>query len=451
MIRNILHVVVLLGFVLVNVSCVQRSQYSSTQARASGNSPKLGEAARKELKQFNPAPAPKQAGLYLKKGDKLAICGDSITEQKMYSRIMETYLTVCTPELEISTRQFGWSGEKADGFLARVTNDVLRFDPTIATTCYGMNDHGYVPYEDAIGQRYGKFTTAVVESFKSNDVRVVLGSPGCVGKRPSWSKNTNATTLALNQNLCQLRNMDIEIAQAGGVRFADVFWPMLTASYAAQEKFGTNYAVAGKDGVHPDWAGQVIMAYAFLKALGVDGNLGTITLDAKSGQATASDGHEVVSSKPEEVEIRSSRYPFCATNLNTASDANIRSGMTLVPFDEDLNRLLLVVKNPSARNYRVTWGSESKLFSARQLKSGINLAAEFSYNPFCESFSKVDKAVSAKQSFETKQIKEAFRSAAAKSDMEAVATKTEQERAPLVAAIKAAFVPVTHTIRIQAQ
>ena len=43
------------------------------------------------------SPAPLR-GL-LQKGDRLAICGDSITEQKMYSRIMETYLTVCVPEI----------------------------------------------------------------------------------------------------------------------------------------------------------------------------------------------------------------------------------------------------------------------------------------------------------------------------------------------------------------
>lgn len=88
--------------------------------------------------------APKYRGLLLKRGDRLALCGDSITEQKMYSRAIETYLTVCAPELDISVRQYGWSGEQAPGFLARMTNDCLRFKPTVATTCYGMNDHGYL-------------------------------------------------------------------------------------------------------------------------------------------------------------------------------------------------------------------------------------------------------------------------------------------------------------------
>ena len=66
--------------------------------------------------KFEPVKAPAPAGLLLKQGDRLAICGDSITEQKMYSRIIETYLTVCVPELKITARQYGWSGETAEGF-----------------------------------------------------------------------------------------------------------------------------------------------------------------------------------------------------------------------------------------------------------------------------------------------------------------------------------------------
>ena len=36
--------------------------------------------------------APKTPAPLLQKGDRLAICGDSITEQKMYSLLMEAYI-----------------------------------------------------------------------------------------------------------------------------------------------------------------------------------------------------------------------------------------------------------------------------------------------------------------------------------------------------------------------
>jgi|GEM_PF-6075943 len=43
--------------------------------------------------KFNPMKAPAPGPLLLKEGDRLAIIGDSITEQKMYSRIIEDSLT----------------------------------------------------------------------------------------------------------------------------------------------------------------------------------------------------------------------------------------------------------------------------------------------------------------------------------------------------------------------
>ena len=101
-----------------------------------------------------PVAGPQPTHLILRHGDRLAICGDSITEQKMYSRIMEDYLTMCVPQLAVTVRQYGWSGERAPEFLNRMTNDVLRFEPTVATTCYGMNDHEYRTYEDRIGDTY---------------------------------------------------------------------------------------------------------------------------------------------------------------------------------------------------------------------------------------------------------------------------------------------------------
>src|SRR5215510_10544063 len=113
--------------------------------------------------KFKPLPAPKPARLLLKTDDRLAICGDSITEQRKYSRIMEDYLTVCVPELHVTVRQYGWSGERAPGFLARMTNDCLRFKPTIATTCYGMKDHEYRSYEERIGRAYQDNSVAIVQ------------------------------------------------------------------------------------------------------------------------------------------------------------------------------------------------------------------------------------------------------------------------------------------------
>ena len=66
-----------------------------------------------------------------------------------------------------------------------------------------------------------------------------------------------------------------------------------------------------------------------------------------------------------------------------------------------------------------------------------------------DSITEVDGAVAAKQEYETRQIKTLFHGPEAKTEMAAVERLTERTRAPLVAAVKKAFVPVTHTLEIR--
>jgi len=399
---------------------------------------------------YQPVQAPPCKELLLKDGDKLAICGDSITEQKMYSRILETYLTVCVPQLEVTVRQFGWSGEKAPGLLARMESDVLRFAPTVATTCYGMNDHNYQPYQEQYGSLYRDTSRAVVRCFKEHGVRVIQGAPGTVGKMPAWVQRASGTVEDLNHSLAEFRNIGLRLATEEHVRFADVFRPMLVGGFEAKGRCGPDYAISGKDGVHPGWAGHLVMAYAFLKAMGLDGRIGTIELDFAAGKATASEGHKVLAAGPGRVEIESRRYPFCAAGP-ADNDGSLRSGMTLVPFNEDLNRFLLVVRNAPAGRYRVTWGETAKTYTAEELARGVNLAADFETNPFREAFQRVDEAVAKKQGYETRQIKDLFHGPEGKADIAMTAALTEKARTPLANAIRAAFRPVRHTIAIEAE
>jgi hypothetical protein len=74
------------------------------------------------------------------------------------------------------------------------------------------------------------------------------------------------------------------------------------------------------------------------------------------------------------------------------------------PFNEELNRLMLVVHHAPAR-VKVTWGGQSKVFTAEEVERGVNLAAEYLDNPFSAAFSKVHKAVVAQQEFETPAVK----------------------------------------------
>ncbi|MEZ6119484.1 MAG: SGNH/GDSL hydrolase family protein [Pirellulaceae bacterium] len=401
---------------------------------------------------FHPKKAPPVGDLLLKPGDRLAICGDSITEQKMYSRIVETYLAVCVPHLNVTVRQYGWSGEKTDGFLRRMEKDCLTFEPTVATLAYGMNDSRYRPFDVTNGQWYEDHYSAIVRKFKDKGVRVVVGSPGCAGKLATWVKSRSGSLQDHNLNLCALRDIAMDVAEQEDVRFADIFWPMYQAQVFApgqHEATEANpYEVAGSDGIHPGWAGHVIMAWSFLRSMGLDGEIGTINVNLHDKTASATDGHVVDAFDGNELTITSQRYPFCADG-DLHDDGSIRSGTTLVPFHEDLNRFVLKLEVPDAGRYRLIWGESAREFTAEELAHGINLAQEFPTNPFSAAFQKVDEAVAAKQAFETRQIKQIFHGEEGRNNFDKAVRDTEAVRAPLAQAIQDAMQPVTHSIKVQ--
>lgn len=388
-------------------------------------------------------------------GDMIAVIGDSITEQKQYSVFVEDYLLMCQPADKLKVAQFGWGGETAAGFQKRMKNDALRFKPTLITTCFGMNDGGYGPLTKDRADLYRTSQQQIVDQAKEAGVRtIIVGSPGCVDAN-TFRDPKNAEVY--NKTLGELRDIAREVAEKNGVTFADVHAPMVDAMTKAKAKYGVDYHVGGRDGVHPDANGHLVMAYAFLKALGCDGNIGTINVDLGSNKATATAGHKVLSSADGNIEIESSRYPFCfyGDPKATSSTAGI---IEFIPFNEELNRLTLVVENAPAQKFKVTWGSTYKEFSKEQLAKGINLAAELLENPFSEPFRKVEAVIREQQNFETPLIKTVVtklpdfkkvvpEESAAIEKIADTAIRHDQE---LFAASAAAVKPVKHTITIEA-
>ncbi|PTX99819.1 hypothetical protein DB346_18590 [Verrucomicrobia bacterium LW23] len=353
--------------------------------------------------------APLQPPL-LQKDDLVAICGDSITARKIYSVYVQTYLLTAAAGQNANAMQFGWGGETAPGFLKRVENDVLRFKPTIATTCYGMNDGGYGPVRGGTVTTYKNALRDVVSKFKAAGVRtIVIGSPGVVDTKAWAGKKKDTTPEVYNNTLSELAGAARSLAETEGCRFADVHAVMADTMKRAKTAKGEDYIVAGTDGVHPTDNGHLIMAYAFLRALGCDGNVGTITVDLKAGTAEGTEGQKIAGTAPAtaaagpgvKVDIESSRYPFCfPPNKDAHSAASI---LEFLPFQADLNRYTLVVTNipEGAKTLKVTWGNATRTLPVADLARGINLAEEFrNDNPLIPAFAKVMAAVREQQELE---------------------------------------------------
>ncbi len=406
----------------------------------------------RELPRDKTPPAP---ATVLKPGQRVAIAGDSITEQKLYSRYIEDYLLMCLADMDLACMQFGWSGERAPGFQARLVNDLGPFRPDVVTTCYGMNDGSYRRYEPGIGNAYGQSMREIVRGCLGMGATVVVGSPGAVDLFAF--KRGDLPAPAYNDNLAHLRDIARDIARESGLRFADVHDHMMLAQLRAKPVLGEAYDVCGADGFHPQPNGQLVMAYAFLRTMGLDGEIGTITVDLAGG-ATATKGHTVVRASKGTVQLLSVRYPFCFFG-DSKSPAATRSILPFVPFNDDLNRLTLVVKNLQGESAKVSWGDASKVFPRARLEQGINLAAEFLDNPFCEPFRKIDGMVAKKQEFETPMIKDVvtrFRSVRAllgddgegQKALEALTARLFAKQRALHDAVRAAITPVAHTLTI---
>jgi hypothetical protein len=223
--------------------------------------------------------------------------------------------------------------------------------------------------------------------------------------------------VAYNDTLAHLRDIDRRLATDQGRRFADVHAAMIDAMSKAQAKLGATYDVCGKDGFHPGANGQLLMAYAFLEGLGVDGTIATFDVDMTAGRAQAVAGSGQALSvgapagnarkpgDPLTVDVESSRWPFCFEGDGTASGGT-RSILPFVPFNEKLNRYMLRVSGLETPRARVTWGQETRDFTREQLAAGVNLAAEFIATPFDPAFAALRTAVAEKQSYETFMIKQ---------------------------------------------
>jgi len=271
-----------------------------------------------------------QAAPLVQPNDMLVICGDSITAQHQYSAFLEDYMLMCAPPVEgLSVAQFGRILERSTGFLASIDRDVFPFKPTIATTFYGMNDGGYGPLTDEVANTYRKAQTDIVEAMKKNGVtRIVLASPKCVDTY-SYRNHDVAAAAVYNKTLGALADIDKDIAAKEGIVYADVFGDTLNVMTKAKAARGESYIVGGGDGIHPDGNGHIVITYAFLKALGYDGAVATVTVDLDAHHAEAMPGTKVVSFDKDTVNLECTRYPFCFTGHLTDTNG---STTEILPF-----------------------------------------------------------------------------------------------------------------------
>ena len=401
-------------------------------------------------------PAALPADTLLQPGDVVAICGDSITQRQVYSAYIEDYLLMCQPVPDIRTVQFGSNGAGAYVLGLRSPHDLAFFHPTVATMMYGMNDGQYKPLNDERANAFRQGMLGSIAALKQVGVRtIVVGSPSCV----DWAKDIEGRKM-YNATLAGLGDISRQTAQQQNLPFADIHAEM-AAAIANGEAAEPDFNVGG-DGTHVGPAGHLMIAYALLKGLGLDGAVGTITIDLSANTAMGTPGQKIISLHDGTVEIESTRYPFCflPNPPNYARDRTTASVLPFLPFNADLNRYLLIVHGLTSQRAKVTWGAQSHEFDVADLARGINLADTFpTDNPFTPQFAKVDAAVHAQQDQETRVTWQYLADAndalhlalpSQKAILDQIQTAALNQCDLLAKAATAQVIPIRHTITVEA-
>lgn len=381
-------------------------------------------------------------------GARLALCGDSITEQMLYTSYVEAYLLACAGRRDISVFQFGWGGENADQFANRVRRgDLDAFAPTAVTVAYGANDSGFQAWQPWMETMWTGRLTGLLGLLASRYPASVQATVVC---SPTYFQAPAAGAdagrfAACNGTLGHFRDLARDLARGRSLGFADCRQRMLEAGGSAVAAIGPAYRFAGTDGVHPGPNGHLMIAYEILRALGASGAVATITLDM-AGRATASDGHAVVAADAGMVRLSSLRYPFRFTDVRPDAADHPATILPWLPFSRDLNRFTLVVRNLPWPRAEVAWGTEVHAFSAADLAAGVDLAEVFTRTPFDAAFGRLMTLIAVKQRKERDMIKASGAPTAALPGWTAADVG---ERGRLDDAVHAAIVPVEHTITVR--
>ena len=304
-----------------------------------------------------------RADCMLKSGDRMVFLGDSITEQRMYTRYAMDYFALRCPGAKIEFRNAGWGGDTAVGGFKRLTRDVLDLKPTVVSICYGMNDAGVTSYKQEIYDRYiGAMKDAITE-LRKHHIRVVLLTPGCVDE----SRSTKL--VGYNDTLGRFAQQLADFAAKEDIPIFNIQKAMLDVQTRA--KASDPGFVMINDGVHPGQLGHVVMAYGLLSALGCIDKASALTIDAAAAKATC-DRCKVTG-----LEVTGDSIAFTRTDdaLPAYFEDDTWSLLKYFPeIDEFDNYSLKVTGLKGGKWDLAVQGQSVGAYTSEELANGVNLA-----------------------------------------------------------------------------
>ena len=326
---------------------------------------------------------------YLHDKDTVVFYGDSITEQRLYTTFVETFVLTRYPQLHVRFVNAGWGGENAPGGNGgsadvRLTRDVIPYKPTVMTVMLGMNDGGYVALND---ERFNRYTAGMEhilavtkEAFPGLRVTLIEPSPyDDVTVPPLFPGGYNSVLVRYGQYVSDL-------AARNHMLLADLNGPVVEMLKKAnlRNPEGAKNLIPGR--IHPSAGGHLIMAESLLKAWGASPVVSAVEIDAASKEAARAENTTLTgltvgpaiswsqqdAALPMLVSLRDRSLP---TNTRRGA-ATLDLALDCSDFMDALNRETLRVRGLEAAKYALKIdGSQVGSFTREQLSEGVNLAA----------------------------------------------------------------------------
>ena len=238
-----------------------------------------------------PTLAQQSGPFYLHTGDRVVFYGDSITDQKMYTTLTETYVVTRYPSLQVSFINSGWGGDRVSGggggdIATRLNRDVLAYKPTVVTIMLGMNDGGYKAPTVASDEAFFKGFAHIVETITAQDpgVRITAIEPSPYDNVTRPPASPVADGSLYNQVLIGYGKWIANYSAEHHLTLADANTPFVHMVERANE---LNPAVAKEilpDHVHPSFGGHIVLAESLLKSWNARPVVAAVTIDASGKQ-----------------------------------------------------------------------------------------------------------------------------------------------------------------------
>src|ERR1035437_7029741 len=317
------------------------------------------------------------ADFYLHPNDVVVFYGDSITDQRLYTTYVETFVVTRYPKLPVRFVHSGWGGDRVTGggggpIDDRLKRDVLAYKPTVMTIMLGMNDGRYKAFDDETFRVFTDGYEHIVKSMKDAvpNVRVTLINPSPyddVTRAPLFPGGYNTVLLKYGEYLRTL-------AERNHLDFADLNTRLVKTLERASTTDPVNAQKIVPDRVHPHRSGHLLMAASLLEAWGAAPTVTRVEIDAPSAQVK-----DAVNTAVSELEIKSSlRWTQKDDALPMPMPMNdplMALAVKSSDFVDKFNRETLRVTGLDAPTYQLKInGRLIGAFTRETLASGINLA-----------------------------------------------------------------------------